>query len=111
MPNFDGTGPSGLGPMTGGGKGFCVMPLGTVRFGRGGGRGCRNWYYATGLTGRQRASSGYPAFGRGFPLVDLSALGTKKEKQILKEEAMVLENELNKVKERITILEEQSKEE
>ncbi|MGQ9733283.1 MAG: DUF5320 domain-containing protein [Candidatus Zipacnadales bacterium] len=28
MPGFDGTGPMGLGPMTGGGRGFCVLPLG-----------------------------------------------------------------------------------
>jgi len=26
MPGFDGTGPSGQGPMTGGGRGFCAMP-------------------------------------------------------------------------------------
>ncbi|MFA5629446.1 MAG: DUF5320 domain-containing protein [Dehalococcoidales bacterium] len=25
MPGFDGTGPRGTGPMTGGGRGFCVM--------------------------------------------------------------------------------------
>jgi len=27
MPGFDGTGPLGQGPLTGGGRGFCVMPL------------------------------------------------------------------------------------
>ena len=27
MPGFDGTGPRGRGPMTGGGRGFCVVPL------------------------------------------------------------------------------------
>ncbi|MCG2790372.1 MAG: DUF5320 domain-containing protein [Actinomycetia bacterium] len=27
MPGFDGTGPLGQGPFTGGGKGFCVMPI------------------------------------------------------------------------------------
>ncbi|MBW2038178.1 MAG: DUF5320 domain-containing protein [Deltaproteobacteria bacterium] len=27
MPGFDGTGPRGLGPMTGWGRGFCVVPL------------------------------------------------------------------------------------
>jgi hypothetical protein len=27
MPGFDGTGPMGLGPMTGGGRGFCAVPL------------------------------------------------------------------------------------
>lgn len=28
MPGFDGTGPMGMGPMTGGGRGFCAMPIG-----------------------------------------------------------------------------------
>ena len=27
MPGFDGTGPQGRGPMTGGGRGFCVLKL------------------------------------------------------------------------------------
>ncbi|MFP4106161.1 MAG: DUF5320 domain-containing protein [Phycisphaerae bacterium] len=27
MPRFDGTGPQGLGPLTGRGRGFCVMKL------------------------------------------------------------------------------------
>lgn len=27
MPGFDGTGPRGMGPMTGGGGGFCTIPL------------------------------------------------------------------------------------
>jgi hypothetical protein len=26
MPGFDGTGPAGQGPMTGGGRGFCILP-------------------------------------------------------------------------------------
>jgi len=26
MPGFDGTGPLGMGPMTGGGRGFCAIP-------------------------------------------------------------------------------------
>jgi hypothetical protein len=29
MPGFDGTGPRGMGPMTGGGRGFCAMPMGS----------------------------------------------------------------------------------
>ncbi|MFC1714097.1 DUF5320 family protein [Candidatus Poribacteria bacterium] len=61
MPGFDGTGPGGMGPMTGGGRGFCaslgygarpgyVMGLGwRIRggrgrgFGRGIGRGFAYW--------------------------------------------------------------------
>ncbi len=27
MPGYDGTGPRGLGPMTGRGRGYCIMPL------------------------------------------------------------------------------------
>ncbi|MCD6599270.1 MAG: DUF5320 domain-containing protein [Dehalococcoidia bacterium] len=43
MPGFDGTGPAGLGPMTGGGRGFC-NPGSAGRWyglGRGGGFGFR----------------------------------------------------------------------
>ena len=29
MPNFDGTGPNGKGPMTGCGRGNCVLPIST----------------------------------------------------------------------------------
>ena len=27
MPGFDGTGPRGMGPMTGGSRGYCAVPL------------------------------------------------------------------------------------
>jgi hypothetical protein len=27
MPNYDGTGPNGKGPMTGYGRGYCVIPI------------------------------------------------------------------------------------
>jgi len=27
MPNYDGTGPDGKGPMTGFGRGYCVIPI------------------------------------------------------------------------------------
>jgi len=30
MPGFDGTGPRGMGPMTGGGRGYCAVPLPAV---------------------------------------------------------------------------------
>ena len=33
MPRFDGTGPRGMGPMTGGGRGYCVVPLSTPEAG------------------------------------------------------------------------------
>ena len=33
MPGFNGTGPRGMGPMTGGGRGYCVVPLGVPETG------------------------------------------------------------------------------
>jgi hypothetical protein len=74
MPGGDGTGPGGMGPMTGRAAGFCagypvpgyMNPVGGRGYwgwGRGGGWGRRNWYYATGLPGWQRAGYGMPAWG------------------------------------------------
>lgn len=39
MPGYDGTGPRGLGPMTGGARGYCVTGWGGVRRGF----GLRRW--------------------------------------------------------------------
>ena len=89
MPGGDGTGPGGLGPMTGRAAGYCagyavpgyMNPIGGRGFGafgrgRGGGWGRRNWFYATGLTGWQRA--GVPAGGiwpAGSPAMGMGAYG------------------------------------
>lgn len=61
MPGGDRTGPQGMGPMTGRGAGYCGgagAPGGAARGMRGGrgGRGHRHQFYATGLTGWQRAA-------------------------------------------------------
>ena len=77
MPGGDGTGPAGTGPMTGRAAGYCagfpvpgfMNPMsgyGRGGFGRGfrgGGRGRRNWFYATGMPGVARAAAGLPAWG------------------------------------------------
>lgn len=59
MPGFDGTGPRGQGPLTGGGRGYCTGAAPGPWGRRGGGRGWRNRYYATGLTGWQRQARGF----------------------------------------------------
>jgi len=79
MPAGDGTGPAGMGPMTGRAAGYCagytvpgyMNPIpGRGYFGRGfggGGWGRRNMFYATGLTGWQRGVVGYPPISSGIP--------------------------------------------
>jgi len=74
MPRGDGTGPAGMGPMTGRAAGLCAgytTPGYVNRIGRGGysgrsrggGWGRRNWYYATGLPRWARAGRGWSAWG------------------------------------------------
>jgi hypothetical protein len=70
MPGRNGTGPTGYGPMTGGGRGWCGSESASVGrgmgagrgagMGRGGGRGWRNQYRASGLTGWERAAQAGP---------------------------------------------------
>ena len=79
MPFGDGTGPDGLGPMTGRAAGYCAgypapgnmspIPGGGLR-GRGrggGGRGWRHRFHATGQPGWWRARMGWPAWGVAGP--------------------------------------------
>ena len=112
MPGFDGTGPAGQGPTTGGGRGYCAVPLaegapfyfGRCFFGmgRGRGKGLRKRYSATGLTGWQGAGMGMAAYGRGYAY----APGTSPENEIdiLKEEADLLKSELSQIESRIAAL-------
>ncbi len=120
MPRGDGTGPMGQGPMTGRAAGFCagysapgyVNPVygggffgrGRGFFGRGGGgRGFRNMYYATGLTGWQRAPMTSPAFVGAYPYA--GEVTPKQEADILKNEADVLKSQLEDIQGRIETLE------
>lgn len=140
MPGGDGTGPVGMGPMTGRAAGFCAgygMPGylngipgrgfwgrgrggGWGRGGGGGGWGRRNWFYTTGLTGWQRAAYGYPAFGglpaAGVPFATPSAapyaptIPREQEIEMLKGQAEYFEDALDGIKKRIEELENRSKE-
>ena len=124
MPGGDGTGPGGMGPMTGRAAGYCagytvpgfmnsVQGQGFWGAGRGGGgRGRRNWYYATGLTGWQRAGFGMPALASppAYPLPYSSptfAPGMNKEQELdmLKGQAEYFEDTLEGIKKRIGQLE------
>ena len=102
MPGGDGTGPQGLGPRTGRAAGYCAQypvpgyanPNLGRGFYRGGGRGRRNLYYATGLTGWQRGAYSYPP-----PVVQ--TIPKEQEVAELKNEAEYVENELKEIKKRI----------
>ena len=82
-------------------------------WGRGGGRGWRHWYYATGVPGWARTGFGYPVWG-GFagPNVPYPGQGvtTEQELQGLKQQAEYFESALDEIKKRIEQLEVESKE-
>ena len=110
MPFGDRTGPLGQGPRTGRGAGFCAgfqapgspNPARAWGFGgRGGGRGRRNWFYATGLTGWQRAA-GWPAAYAGQPE---AAFAGAPEILALKSQAASLEGALEAIRKRLEDLE------
>ena len=124
MPGGDGTGPAGMGPMTGRAAGYCagfpvpgfMNPVAGRGFwgggrGRGGGRGWRNWFHATGLTGWQRAGMGYPAYGvpPAYPTAYAAPFGpaATKEQELdaLKGQAEYFEDALEGIRKRIDELE------
>ena len=83
--------------------------------GRGGGRGWRNQFYATGLTGWQRAGMGWPAFGgaavpvapQGAPYVP--AISAEQQLDALKGQAEYFEDALDGIRKRIEELEAKGK--
>ncbi len=115
MPFGDKTGPVGMGPMTGRGAGYCsgfaspgYSNSGGRRGGgmgmkRGGGRGHRNMYFATGQTGWQRT---------GFnPEVENAQAAPEKmdpdiELEMLTSQTASLEKTLKSINKRISELKE-----
>ena len=111
MPRGDRTGPMRFGTMTGRGAGYCggFGETGFMnRAGRGGGRGRRRWYYATGLPGWARAGSGLPAWGAPLapPMASVSAEAAPgAEMAALKIHAAQLEQTLRSLQQRLQTLE------
>jgi len=83
MPGFDGTGPRGLGPMTGGGRGFCSVPPG-----------------GAGMAYRSGRFAG--VYGAGY-----SGLSAQEELDQLRNEFAQLQSELEVVEARIKSMEAQ----
>jgi hypothetical protein len=120
MPRGDGTGPAGVGPMTGRAAGHCAgYPApgfmnyrgGRCFWGRGGGRGRRHWYHATGLPGWARAGIGNPAWGG--PAASYAPVAgpfgptmtAEQELGDLKKQAEYFQDELGEINKRIEQLE------
>ncbi|HPY76730.1 MAG TPA: DUF5320 domain-containing protein [Anaerohalosphaeraceae bacterium] len=114
MPGGDRTGPMGQGPMTGRGAGYCAgfgMPgyanpgfgYGMGRgMGRGmgwgmgrGGRGRRNWFWATGLPGWARPGWGMGAYAAGQPMTEQDEL------EMLKAQSEQMQQNLQQIQQRI----------
>jgi len=122
MPGGDGTGPAGMGSMTGRAAGYCagysvpgyMNPIaGRGYWGRGGGWGRRNWFYGTGLPGWQRAATGMPAYGAPpvvpgqaspYPAPFGPAMSKEQELDALKGQAEYFEDALEGIRKRIEAL-------
>ena len=120
MPRGDGTGPAGMGPMTGRAAGFCAgfpvpgyaNPVGGrgmgMGWGRGGGRGRGRGF------GWGRGGYGLPAYGGGAvpyayggaPFAP--AMTAEQELAELKQQAEFLQNNLGQISERIEQLEKEN---
>jgi hypothetical protein len=97
MPRGDGTGPMGMGPMTGRGAGYCngstAPGFANAGAGFGCGRGNRRMFYATGMPGWTRFG-GTRGFQAGPNVLD--------EKEFLSRQAQALEQELALVKKQLS---------
>ena len=131
MPGGDGTGPMGMGPMTGRAAGYCAgysvpgymnpyggrgwgMGFGRGRgywgWGRGGGRGWRNQYWATGLTGWQRFGLGsFPAAAMP-PQYAWAEPTAEQRRSFLENQMQVLQDQMEAVKQSLADLAEKEDE-
>lgn len=120
MPGFDGTGPIGAGPQTGGGFGYCppnggpaysggaypIYGVGRGGYPRGGGRG-RAW------GGGRGQGMGYnypplPAYGPGYPAPPVGGPSPGEELEFLRVQEKGIREELESIRDRISELEKES---
>ena len=106
MPGFDGTGPWGAGPMTGGGRGFCYTAgVGRGWFGRGGRRGFgrgRGRGFGMGRGFGWRWASPYHYYDA--PYVAPTPMGREQEIDFLQNQAKAIKDELEDIEARLSEL-------
>jgi hypothetical protein len=114
MPGYDGTGPLGQGPRTGGGFGFCPPGSGPAYgagwYGRGAGRGGLPWGGGRGRVwgggrgwGWRMMSGGYPSSYWGAP--PFAQWTPQQELEALQAQAQAMEGDLENIRQRIAQLE------
>lgn len=116
MPFGNGTGPAGMGPMTGRAAGYCAgYPVagymntyggrarpyggfaGGFAGGRGRSRGYRHWFYATGMPGWLR----YNAYPTAQVNTFIPGFKPEQEMEQLKDQSDLLKQQLNDIQARI----------
>jgi len=122
MPWGDGTGPAGLGPMTGRGAGYCAgynvpgylnptVPGWGWGGGWGRGRGYRHWYYATGLPGWARFGvAPYYGYTPVSPYYGAPTVSKEQQLNALKTQADMLKRNLEEINKAMEDMEKEGEE-
>jgi len=114
MPGFDGTGPLGQGPRTGGGFGYCPPgsgpAYGTGWIGRGAGRGGLPWGGGRGRAWGGGRGWGWRAMVGGYQPptwgpMPMAQWTPQQELEALQAQAQAMEGDLQSIRQRITELE------
>ncbi len=109
MPGFDGSGPAGGGPMTGGGRGYCGTGVsygperswsrGIAGYGYGRGRGYRHMFWETGVPRWARWQSDRPgAYRKPNDSQEDQVRMLKAEAEALKADLTAIERRVNELK-------------
>lgn len=107
MPFYNGTGPTGDGPMTGRGRGYCpgyTIPGFLYPGTWGGGRGRRYRYWTTGIPGRLPDTHRMPDHAQGI-VHQAAILSPAEELGILRRQSSELKSHTEAINRRITELE------
>jgi len=107
MPGFDGTGPRGMGAMTGGGRGYCALPVRQRFVGRGLARGMGRPLGLFGRGGRgmgRGAFSGNQSWGYAGGMPAGAPASSQQELSDLRQQAQLMQSELEHIQQRISEL-------